>query len=268
MSDWISSVFDANQSEIGQRLGVPFIRAQADSVDILIDRSILSLSSSLLSDNAICNDVIRVNIYQSSVGVIGISTVVWDAGLYLIDFLIHEQSVIKDYRLGRVLDIGCGTGICGIISAYLNSDYILLTDAHISDIIIQNIELIPQSLQNKIKTLQYNWENEIPTVLSKANDNDDRWDTILCSDVLYDSKYHGVLLQLISNLKFNRLILSYKRRHDEEEKRFLISLNDKYSIELVDPDSIELKNLNKSSLSGLHLFIITLLGPSRSDNYV
>jgi predicted nicotinamide N-methyase len=151
------------------------------------------------------------------------------------------------------VDNGWGTGICGLVSAYLNSDSILLTDAHISDIIIQNIEQIPISLQDKIKTLQYNWDNDqVPELLSTEN-----WDTILCSDVLYDSKYHEVLLRLISKLKFHRLLLSYKRRHDEQEKLFLTTLNDKYFIRLVNPDKIVLKNLNKASLSGLHLFVIT-----------
>ena len=147
----------------------------------------------------------------------------------------------------------------GIIAAYLKSDYILLTDAHISDIVIQNIEQMPPCSQDKIKTLKFDWNNDnVPEMLiSPTNNNDNDWDTILCSDVLYDSKYHAVLLRLISMIKFRRLILSYKRRHDEEEKQFLVSLAEKYSIKLVNPDHVKLKNLNKASLSGLHLLVCT-----------
>lgn len=119
---------------------------------------------------------------------------------------------------------------------------------------LQNIEQTPNSIRNKIKTVQYNWEEEkIPEELSEIT----CWDNVICSDLLYDSNYHTVLLRLISNLNFNRLILSYKRRHDIEEKIFLQSLNDKYSMKLVKSDTIALKNLNKVSLSGLHLLIMT-----------
>ena len=143
----------------------------------------------------------------------------------------------------------------------MKSDYVLLTDAHISDIVIQNIEQIPPCLQDKIKTLKFDWDNDnVPDMLisptTTNNNNNNNWDTILCSDVLYDSKYHAGLLQLISVIKFRRLILSYKRRHDEQEKQFLVSLGEKYSIKLVNPDSVKLKNLNKTSLSGLHLLVV------------
>lgn len=147
--------------------------------------------------------------------------------------------------------------ILGIIATYLKSDYVLLTDANISDIILENIEQIPSSLREKIKSLKYNWENDdVPEMLISPS-NDCYWDNIICSDVLYDSKYHAVLLRLISKLKFKRLILSYKRRHDEEEKKFFLSLAERHSIMLVNPSSIQLNNLNKESLSALHLFIIT-----------
>ena len=114
IDDWMDVIFDVSQSEIGQRLGVPFMRAQAESVNVFIDINESTSTSS--SDNAANSNITEVSICQSSLGVLGISTVVWDAGLYLIDFLIHEQNLFnmnKDYSLGRVLDIGCGTGICG-----------------------------------------------------------------------------------------------------------------------------------------------------------
>lgn len=142
----------------------------------------------------------------------------------------------------------------------MKSDNILLTDAHISDIVVQNIEQIPPCLQDKIKTLKFDWDNDnVPDMLISptTNNNNNVWDTILCSDVLYDSKYHAGLLRLISVIKFRRLILSYKRRHDEQEKQFLVSLGEKYSVKLVNPDSVKLKNLNKASLSALHLLVIT-----------
>jgi hypothetical protein len=120
IDDWMDVIFDVSQSEIGQRLGVPFMRAQAESINVFIDidesTSSSSSSSSSLSDNAANSNIIEVSICQSSLGVLGISTVVWDAGLYLIDYLIHEQNLFnmnKEYSLGCVLDIGCGTGICG-----------------------------------------------------------------------------------------------------------------------------------------------------------
>jgi len=135
--NWMNIIFDVDQSEIGQRLGVPFMRAQADSIDIninLLNKSLSSSSTSTSSSSSTTTtssststttststssfdiDNLKVSINQTSMGLLGISSVVWDAGLYLIDFLIHEynyMNVNNCNKLGRVLDIGCGTGICG-----------------------------------------------------------------------------------------------------------------------------------------------------------
>ena len=129
--NWMNIIFDVDQSEIGQRLGVPFMRAQADSIDIninLLNKSssstttssssttTTSSSSTSTSTSSFDIDNLKVSINQTSMGLLGISSVVWDAGLYLIDFLIHEynyMNVNNCNKLGRVLDIGCGTGICG-----------------------------------------------------------------------------------------------------------------------------------------------------------
>ena len=91
--NWMNIIFDVDQSEIGQRLGVPFMRAQADSIDININLLNKSLSSSTTTSSSSSTtstsstssfdiDNLKVSINQTSMGLLGISSVVWDAGLY------------------------------------------------------------------------------------------------------------------------------------------------------------------------------------------
>ena len=75
----------------------------------------------------VCDEVLEVS--QSCLGLIAISSVVWDAGLLMVDFLseictsdstcLSTDSfcnaeiagvIHNDFKLGRTLDLGCGTG--------------------------------------------------------------------------------------------------------------------------------------------------------------
>jgi len=52
----------------------------------------------------------------------------------------------------------------------------------------------------------------------------------VCSDVIYDANVHDALLQLVASLSFSRLILTYKRRHDAAEWKFLNALVSQHSV--------------------------------------
>ena len=142
-----------------------------------------------------------------------------------------------------------------MVAAYLKSNYILLTDAHISDIVIQNIEQIPSSLQDKIKTFKFNWDNQnVPEILIRPTTNS-HWDTILCSDVLYEQELLLGLITFLKSIQFKKIILSYKMRHYEKEKTFFTFLFDCCHVYIINNDSIHLINITKKRTEGLFVII-------------
>ena len=307
----LHTVFDSSKFGLGQRLGVPYMRAQQDRVLVNVDGTTLSLR-------------------QSVAGVSAISGVVWDAGLYLVDFLVSDsksQSQILHRLDGqRVLDLGCGTGICGVAAYLLGAHSVLLSDSVDSDYLQENVEcakqmkaMLSSNTSNTssssssssvcaptISFVPYDWSVELLpseltgapmsvgvtfTALTLGNESSATatasistatatistatsassteephrkneccwdWDTILCSDVLYDAKAHAPLLRCLRRLRFHRLVLSYKRRHDEPEKLFFKELEDFCDITVVPDEQIELINVSATNRMGLFIFIITL----------
>ena len=69
-----------------------------------------------------------------------------------------------------------------------------------------------------------------------------------------ESKSHDPLLSLLLQLKFKRLLLTYKRRHDETEKKILMKLNQNFNIELLTPPLVNLKEIQSYDL---YAFLIT-----------
>ena len=119
--DW--ERFYAQPTSAVPRLGIPFIRASLSSL------------SFALSTDAITT---TLSIHQSSSS---ISTIVWDAGLVLSDFLVHY--VRNDQQtLGRVLDLGTGTGIAGIICCLLNASVVVFNDINQSKELSMNLDLL------------------------------------------------------------------------------------------------------------------------------
>jgi hypothetical protein len=163
-------------------------------------------------------------------------------------------------------------GVCGLSASILGVKYVLLTDIVASSQLFDNITATEMKASNKVSFIQFNWlelnliPNEIirPRAVSISNndgqinidDINNVWDTVLCSDVLYESSTHASLLQLINTLKFKKLFLSYKRRHDELEYKFFKSLIHTHNIFLVDNKKIEVFNLSLQQRVGLYIFIV------------
>ena len=233
-------------------LGVSYVEAQKDEIKLKIN------------DEEIC-------ICQSSLGVVAISSVVWDAGLLLADFLAFARSDgIKNVQLsssdateaklykmlhpkcnlGKVLDIGSGTGIVGIISLKLGAESVTLSDMH--DCCGESIAELSTEEKEKVNFVLHDWNHELPNELSSCV-----WDTITCSDLLYEKKAHEPLLNVLSKLKFKCGLMSYKRRHDAEESEFFRKFSEKFEVRAVPNDIIPLVNTKPNNLNGLYIILFT-----------
>jgi predicted nicotinamide N-methyase len=197
-----------SHSAVGHRLGVPFTRTLAEFVTIKV--------------TTIGYQAIEKNIYQDGSGMIGISGVVWDCGLYMIDFL---QSRCHDYLTifpsSSILDIGCGTGICGIAALLLGARQVCFSDHVLTDSLDANLDSLDEMLKPRSVTVKYSWSDydNVPEVMKS------HFDFVLCSDCLYDVKCHDHLLKTLQQLSFTKLIIAYKKRHDEHELLFFEQLS-------------------------------------------
>lgn len=237
-NDWFDTIFAPREKEIaiGKRLGLPFVRSLQESIEI-----------TLHGQKIIC--------YQDGNDANGISGVVWDAGLYLVDFL-QEITSKNPLILGKTLDIGCGTGICGLTALQLGATQVVFTDTSETTSLQKNIASLSYEKQAQAQFLPFNWQDttNIPSIFLQQH-----WDTILCSDVLYDAKYHTCLLQFLITLSVQFILLSYKKRHEKEEKIFFQQCILHYHIYLIDPLKITMYTNIKYEEIANDLYLLILV---------
>ena len=122
-----------------------------------------------------------------------------------------------------------------------------------------NIEPLLQShTQCHIDFVLYNWENSFTNVPVNIVQpaSKDRWDTVICSDVLYESKLHACFMQLLRSIRFNKMILGFKIRNDVPEKKFIMELSTWCELAFIDNMEIDLVNLPSAKcLSGQFVII-------------
>ena len=174
-------------------------------------------------------------------------------------------------------------GICGLSAIFLGATEVTLSDMVLSSTLRENFDKfevlaktrtesqehdrsLPQEGVStvavsigqvpEVHLLEYNWDDDVmPAGLQE------RFDTVLCSDVLYDEKFHSGMLRCLRRLSFRTCLLSYKRRHDIPEKKFFEDLTKSglFEVRQVDCSVIPRKNISKPNMmKGLHLFAITV----------
>jgi len=246
------------KSEIGQRLGIQYTKAMQPTIPVSYGHQ-------------------TIEFHQESMGLMAISGVVWDAGLLMVDFLLWVKDSDPTVLTGLILDVGCGTGIAGISALLLGENHVLFTDIDQLACFDYNIEQLTEYQQASQIFVKYLWNEQtmpasflfqnvgvesskqlVSTTTETNADGQDIvvWDTLLCSDLLYEEKSHSLLLSVMRRLRFKRAIFTYKKRHEEPEEKFFDSLSEWCSVEVVDTEHIPLINLPRTSLSGLYVVIV------------
>lgn len=122
----------------------------------------------------------RITIEQGAVGPGSTGAAVWTAGNSLSAFLATEGGAMVRGR--RCIELGCGTGLCGIVAARLGATEVLLTDGNtlVCERARANVERnVQPSTACSVRLLT--WSETVDTDLQG------KFDVVLASDVLYQA---------------------------------------------------------------------------------
>eukprot|EP00941_MAST-03F_sp_MAST-3F-sp1_P000345 g345.t1 len=150
-----------------------------------------------------------------------VGTVIWRQSANLLSqFLVSGRSSLKNRR---VIELGAGTGICGLFAA-LQGAHVVITDREESlDLIRLNINLNLKAIEAAGGTCicqKLDWNTW------KKPDSFTEYDYIFASDVVYSKAVVDPLIRVLNSLcnDTNKCILAYKLRDEIAEVRFFEAL--------------------------------------------
>ncbi|XP_071393633.1 EEF1A lysine methyltransferase 3-like [Centroberyx affinis] len=175
---------------------------------------------------------------------LGVAAPVWDAALHLCRYF-EEQSL--DLGGKRIIELGAGTGVVGILAARLGAE-VTLTDLPLA---------VPQLETNVSANMPSSgWPSVPPAVLPLSWGQDQLsfpsdWDLVLGADIVYLSETYPLLLETLVHLCKNGAVvyLSSKMRREHGTPGFYEeSLPSRFHVELAHRDAKQNINIYKASL--------------------
>ncbi|KAK7128304.1 hypothetical protein R3I93_020798 [Phoxinus phoxinus] len=177
----------------------------------------------------------NITIRQIYCANLGVSASVWDSALDLCQFFENES---LDLRGKRVIELGAGTGLVGIVAARLGAR-VTLTD----------VPLALAQIQSNVErnTPLSGWPSGAPAVfpLSWGRDHDSfssGWEFVLGADIVYMPESFPLLLDTLAHLCKDgavAFLASPMRREHGAQDFYNTVLPKMFTVELVqrDPDS-------------------------------
>ncbi|CAG0889402.1 unnamed protein product [Darwinula stevensoni] len=155
-----------------------------------------------------------LHIVQKTIGDVG--CVVWDAALVLAKYLERLCSEEKDFLRGKkVLELGAGTGLVGLVAAYFGGDVTLTDLPEMFPLLGENVRRNALICEGRAtsKVLIWGWDlgqskNEIP-----------RPDIILVSDCIYYAESVDPLIETLLEFSDSEtlILMSYETRMEFEK---------------------------------------------------
>ncbi|KAM7422334.1 hypothetical protein PAMA_010411 [Pampus argenteus] len=175
---------------------------------------------------------------------LGVAAPVWEAALHLCGYL-EDQPV--ELRGRRIIELGAGTGVVGIVAARLGAD-VTLTDLSLA---------LPQLQANVSANMPSSgWPFVPPTVLPLCWGKDHMnfpsdWDLVLCADIVYLQETYPLLVETLAHLcKSGAVVyLSSKMRKEHGTHSFYEEhLPTRFNVELVHRDNKQNNNIYRAAL--------------------
>uniref|UniRef100_A0A8C6PGB7 EEF1A lysine methyltransferase 3 n=1 Tax=Nothobranchius furzeri TaxID=105023 RepID=A0A8C6PGB7_NOTFU len=173
---------------------------------------------------------------------LGVAAPVWEAALHLCRYL-EEQSV--ELRGKRVIELGAGTGVVGILAARRGADVTL------TDLPVALLQLQANVSANKPPD---GWPSTPPTILPLSWGQDhlnfpSDWDLVLCADIVYLPETYPLLVETLAHLCKNGavVLLSSKMRKEHKTPSFFEEfLPSRFDVELVHRDDKQNNNIYRA----------------------
>lgn len=171
----------------------------------------------------------------------GVGGKIWKSSFVLSSLLISQKlSKFINFDNKKILEIGAGAGICGLVCSKKNIKNIIITDRDSGclQLIEKNIEFNAEKInKNLIEIKNFDWTNE-----NEIKDFKGKYDIIIGSDLLYSSfmiEPFVKALDLMADEKTEILISLPKRGgEDSEYSNFINIINDTklFNIEIIPND--------------------------------
>ncbi|CAK5276061.1 unnamed protein product [Mycena citricolor] len=149
----------------------------------------------------------------------GCGGIAWPAGEVLSRYLVLRGP--EFVKAKNVLELGSGTGLCGLVAAAMGGKVVITDQAPLLPIMRDNIEL--NRLSAACKVVELNWGEPIPEDIPTP-------DIVLAADCVYIESAFPLLVQTLSDLVANgdtQVLFCYKKRR-KADKRFFALLKKQF----------------------------------------
>ena len=165
----------------------------------------------LLKRSGVTVSVAQHPVERADMFATGDGGVVWEAAEAT---LAHLDEQFSDNGLSglSVLELGAGTGVCGLACAALGASIVFLTDLPNAQPLLRTNAERSNPGSEHVATGCITWGEPIPN--SIANEN---YDLVLCCDCLYQPAQYQALAKTIAALDAKTTILTWQPRAKGEE---------------------------------------------------
>ncbi|GAA5855643.1 hypothetical protein JCM8547_001629 [Rhodosporidiobolus lusitaniae] len=122
---------------------------------------------------------------------------VWNAAIVLADAIAAEEVKVKGKR---VLELGCGLGLPGIVAARLGAEKVILSDYNDGKMLLNTTHAVEEALslkeRKKVQVVGHTWGESIEPILRASPS----YDLILVADCVWDASLHLPLIITLSRL--------------------------------------------------------------------
>ena len=129
----------------------------------------------------------------------------------------------------RVIELGSGTGLVGLVAASLGAESVVLSDLpEIACHLESNVDLNP-TLADRIRVVSYSWGEPIEPLFCAERQQE--VDLILCSDLLYNPKSYNALITTLEQLLRQSTIALFavKLRFPKDEAVFFETIQNEHT---------------------------------------
>ncbi|KAF7301547.1 Protein-lysine N-methyltransferase EFM6 [Mycena indigotica] len=160
----------------------------------------------------------------------GCGGIAWPAAEVLCRYLVRRGTNSLNGK--TVIDLGSGTGLCGLLAAKLGATAFVTDQAPLLSVMQDNVEL--NQMSSSCLVAELNWGEPIPAKIPRA-------DVILAADCVYFEPAFPLLVDTLCDLVDNdasnpqEILFCYKKRR-KADKRFFTLLKKRFRWTEVDDD--------------------------------